>query len=452
MAFARIEELLDAGSFVELGAGVKARITDFSLKEVSEPSDGVITGYGQIEGNPVFVYSQNREVLNGTMGEMHAKKIADLYGKALRTGAPVIGLIDCGGFRLQESMDALTSFAKVLEKQMECQGQCPMITGIFGRCAGGMTLVPALSDFTFLAKGAEFFVNAPHTVTDSKKFALEYDVSVCLSEISGQVDVVDSGDEVISRIQKLVVMLCDESYGTCDMAELNRYVNVAPVKGRINTRALLADCADYHNFMEIRPGYHPEMVTGFMKLNGTLVGVAANADAIFDENGQVEKELVKGLTAGGCEKAAEFVNYCTRAEIPLLTVSAVDGFANLIQTEQRLPRAMASLMKAQAEHTAARVSLIVGNTYGPAVLAMNTKPDWKAAMFNFAWDSAKIGMMPAEKAANILFAKNEAKEQQMAAYETKQNSVWSAAGRGIVDTVIEPKDTRKHLIMAFSML
>ncbi len=443
----RIEQLLDTGSFVELGAYVTARTTDFSLKQQAEPSDGVITGYGQIEGIPVFVYSQNRAVLNGTMGEMHAKKIASLYDKAMATGAPVIGLLDCGGFRLQESVDALESFSAVLAKQMECSGECLMISGVFGACAGGMTLVPALSDFTYMVKDADMFVNAPHTITDNAALAREYDAVTMHNVISGQAEVVDSEEEAIGKIRALVQMLEDEEYGDNDLGDLNRYVE------KTNTRALLKQCADGYNFLEVRPAYYPEMVTGFLKLNGILVGAVGNADALYEADGTVKTELPKGLTAYGCDKAYKFIDFCAKKDIPLLTVSAADGFAKVHDTERRLPMALSRMMRAMHEVTAARVNLIIGDTYGSAYVAMGTKPyDNSNAMVTFAWDGVKVGMMPAEKAANILFAEDPEKTEQAAAYEAKQNSVWTAASRGLIDSVIDPKDTRKHLIMAFSML
>ncbi len=449
VALGRIEKLLDTGSFVEIGAYVTARTTDFSVKAQAEPSDGVITGYGQIEGIPVFVYSQNRAVLNGTIGEMHAKKIAALYDKAMNSGAPVIGLIDCGGFRLQESLDALEGFKEILAKQMECSGQSLMISGVFGACAGGLTLVPALSDFTYMVKDASMFVNAPHTITDNAKMAREYDAAAMQSQVAGQAEVVDSEDEAIAKIRAMVQMVEDGEYGECDLGELNRYVSAVDAT---NTRALLKECADGYNFLEVRPSYYPEMVTGFMKLNGILVGVAGNATALYAADGTLEQELPKGLTAGGCEKAAEFISYCAEAGIPVLTVSVADGFAKVEETEKKLPKALSRMMRALAQVSDARVNLIIGNTYGSAYVAMTTASLYSKSTMTFAWADAKIGMMEAEKAANILFADDEQKEQQAAAYEAKQNSVWTAAARGIVDTVIDPKDTRKHLVMAFSML
>ncbi len=451
-AMQRVNKLLDAGSFVEFGALITARTTDFTLKEQQEPSDGVITGYGQIEGIPVYVYSQNREVLNGTIGEMHAKKIADLYDKAVRSSAPVIGLIDCGGFRLQESVDALDAFSKILEKQIGCAGKLLMISGILGVCAGGMTMVPALSDFAFMSKDAQLFVNSPHTVTDNKSMARDPNPAAYQDETAGLAEVLDTEDEVIEKIRSLVVMLEDERYGSCSESELNRFIDADAIKAHTDTRRLLRECADDGYFLEICPHFHPEMATGFLRLNGMLVGVAGNAPVLVGEDGEVEKELDKGLTAGGCDKAARLIHYCSGHHVPVLTVSAADGFATVEDTEKYLPQTMKNLMHTLARTTAARVGLIIGDTYGSAYVAMNTRPLWEGSSMFLAWDSARVGMMESEKAANILFAEDEDEERKAASYEARQNSVWSAAARGSIDAVIDPRETRKHLIMAFSML
>ncbi len=448
----RVDALLDAGSFVELGARIMARTTDLTLREQAEPSDGVITGYGQIDGVPVYVYSQDRDVLGGTIGEMHAKKIADLYSKAMRTGAPVIGLIDCGGFRLQESVDALDAFSDILQQQMVASGELLMISGVFGVCAGGMTMVPALSDFTFMAKDAQMFVNAPHTVTDNTGMARNPDPATYVNEVSGLAEVLDSEDAVIEKIRATVSMLENATYGACSESDLNRMIAADRIQRDTDTRALLRECADDGVFLEICPDSHPEMVTGFFRLNGMPVGVAGNAPALYDENGEKEKDLPSALTAGGCEKAARFIDFCARAGYPTLTVAAADGFACVEETERRLPQALASMMRALADTDEARVSLIIGDTYGSAYVAMNTQPLWSGSGMTLAWDGVKIGMMEAEKAAGILFAEDPDAAKQAAAYEGRQNSVWTAAAHGSIDAVIDPQETRKHLIMAFSML
>lgn len=452
LALERINRLLDEGSFVEVGALVSARMTDFTVNDQSAPSDGVITGYGQIEGNPVYVYSQNRDVLNGTMGEMHAKKIAKLYDMADKAAAPVIGLLDCGGFRLQESVDALDSFGTVLAKQAEYADSVLQISAVMGNCAGGMTLIPAMSDFAFMTKEAQMYVNAPHTIQDNKKLSREFDSAKYQAAVSGQAEVLESEDEVLAKIRELVVMLIDEEYGRCGEDDLNRYISdkTCAIK---DARALLGECAD-DKFLEIRPDYAPEMVTGFLTLNGILVGAVANADALYDEKGEKTADLADGLTVDGCEKAAAFVAFCNDCEIPLLTVTAADGFAAVEQTEKGLPQAIAKLVKSYHDGGFnSKVNLIMGDTYGSAYVAMGARSISDADMV-FAWDDAKVGMMEAEKVANILFAAEgeKATEKQAAAYEGKQNAVTSAAARGSVDAVIAPAQTRKHLIMAFSML
>ena len=449
LALERINRLLDEGSFVEVGALVSARTTDFTVNDQSAPSDGVITGYGQIEGNPVYVYSQNRDVLNGTMGEMHAKKIAKLYDMADKAAAPVIGLLDCGGFRLQESVDALDSFGCVLAKQAEYADSVLQISAVMGNCAGGMTLIPAMSDFAFMTKEAQMYVNAPHTIQDNKKLSREFDSAKYQAAVSGQAEVLESEEAVLTKIRELVVMLIDEEYGRCGEDDLNRYISDKTCAMK-DARALLAECAD-DKFLEIRPDYAPEMVTGFLTLNGILVGAVANADALYDEKGEKTADLADGLTVDGCEKAAAFVAFCNDCEIPLLTVTAADGFAAVEQTEKGLPQAIAKLVKAYHDGGFnSKVNLIMGDTYGSAYVAMGARSISDADMV-FAWDDAKVGMMEAEKAANILFAAEgeKATEKQAAAYEGKQNAVTSAAARGSVDAVIAPAQTRKHLIMAF---
>ena len=318
-----------------------------------------------------------------------------------------------------------------------------------GNCAGGMTLIPAMSDFAFMTKEAQMYVNAPHTIQDNKKLSREFDSAKYQAAVSGQAEVLESEEAVLTKIRELVVMLIDEEYGRCGEDDLNRYISDKTCAMK-DARALLAECAD-DKFLEIRPDYAPEMVTGFLTLNGILVGAVANADALYDEKGEKTADLTDGLTVDGCEKAAAFVAFCNDCEIPLLTVTAADGFAAVEQTEKGLPQAIAKLVKAYHDGGFnSKVNLIMGDTYGSAYVAMGARSISDADMV-FAWDDAKVGMMEAEKAANILFAAEgeKATEKQAAAYEGKQNAVTSAAARGSVDAVIAPAQTRKHLIMAF---
>ena len=224
---ARISSLLDAGSFVEIGGAVTARNTDFNMQEKETPADGVITGYGVIDGNLVYVYSQDASVLNGAIGEMHAKKIANIYDMAMKMGAPVIGLVDCAGLRLQEATDALEAFGKLYMKQSMASGVIPQITAIFGRCGGGLSIVPALTDFTFMeAKNGKLFMNSPNAIPGNDISKCDTSSAKFQSENTGLVDGIGTEEEILGEIRTLVCMLpCnneeDASYDECT-DDLNR--------------------------------------------------------------------------------------------------------------------------------------------------------------------------------------------------------------------------------------
>ncbi|MGN1157247.1 MAG: carboxyl transferase domain-containing protein, partial [Agathobacter sp.] len=204
-ASARISSLLDAGSFVEIGGAVTARNTDFNMQEKETPADGVITGYGVIDGNLVYVYSQDASVLNGAIGEMHAKKIANIYDMAMKMGAPVIGLVDCAGLRLQEATDALEAFGKLYMKQSMASGVIPQITAIFGRCGGGLSIVPALTDFTFMeAKNGKLFMNSPNAIPGNDISKCDTSSAKFQSENTGLVDGIGTEEEILGEIRTLV--------------------------------------------------------------------------------------------------------------------------------------------------------------------------------------------------------------------------------------------------------
>ena len=204
----RINSLLDAGSFVEIGGAVTARTTDFNMQEKETPADGVITGYGVIDGNLVYVYSQDATVLNGAIGEMHAKKISNIYDMAMKMGAPVIGLVDCAGFRLQEATDALEAFGKLYQKQSMASGVIPQITAIFGTCGGGLSIVPALTDFTFMeSKKGKMFVNTPNALEGNNTDKCDTAAADFQSKETGVIDGVGTEDEILGQIRSLVSLL-----------------------------------------------------------------------------------------------------------------------------------------------------------------------------------------------------------------------------------------------------
>ena len=451
----RIAALLDDNSFVEIGAMVTARATDFNLKQTETPSDGVITGYGVIDGNLVYVYSQDASVLGGTIGEMHAKKITNLYDLALKTGAPVIGLIDSAGLRLQEATDALHAFGEIYLKQTLASGVIPQITAVFGTCGGGLALVPTLTDFTFMEeKKAKLFVNSPNALEGNNIGKCDTSDAKFQSEESGIVDVVAEEAELLNRIRELISLLPANnednlSYTECT-DDLNRACeNLANCAG--DTSIALSNIADDGAFFEVKAAYAKDMVTGFLKLNGVTVGAVANRSEVYDEESKAQ-QLGGVLTADGCEKAAGFVNFCDAFGIPVLTLTNVKGYEATKCSEKRIAKAVAKLTYAFANATVPKVNVIVGKAYGTAYTAMNSKAI--GADITMAWETAQIGMMDAKLAAGIMYEGQGADviNEKAAEYEALQTSVESAAKRGYVDQLIHADDTRKYVIGAFEML
>ena len=425
----RITALLDDNSFVEIGAMVTARATDFNLKQTETPSDGCITGYGVI-------------------GEMHAKKIAGLYDLAMKTGAPVIGLIDSAGLRLQEATDALNAFGEIYKKQTMASGVIPQITAVFGTCGGGLALFPALTDFTFMEeKKAKLFVNTPNALAGNEISKCDTSSAAFQSEEAGIVDFVGDEAAILGQIRDLVCMLPsnnedDNSFVEC-ADDLNRAdASLANCVG--DTSIALSTIADDNAFVEVKAAYAKEMVTGFMKLNGVTVGAVANRSEVYNEEGGKAETFDAALSPAGCEKAAEFISFCDAFNIPVLSLTNVNGFKADKCSEKKIAKAAARLTYAFADATVPKVNVIIGKAYGSAYVAMNS----------YCWPNAEIGTMDAKLAAKIICdgqgadAVNECAKE----YAYLQTSAVSAAKRGYVDAIIEPADTRKYVIGAFEML
>ena len=456
LAGARITSLLDANSFVEIGQSVTARTTDFNMTEKKAPSDGVITGYGVIDGNLVYVYSQDASVLNGTVGEMHAKKISRLYDLAMKTGAPVIGLVDCAGLRLQEATDALEAFGEIYLKATLASGVIPQITGIFGTCGGGMAVLPALTDFTFVEeKKGKMFVNSPNALEGNHISKCDTSDAKFQSEETGLIDGVGTEEEIIGKIRALVSLLPSNNEDNDAFVEctddLNRVCDdIANCAG--DTALALSRIADNGIFLETKDAYGKDVVTGFMRLNGATVGAVANRSEIYDEEGNKAEEFDGSLSARGARKAAEFVKFCDAFEIPVLTLTNVTGFKATLCNEKMMAKSVGEMVHAFADATVPKVNVIIGKAYGNAYIAMNSKAT--GADMVFAWDNAEIGMMDADLAAKIMYADADAAtlKEKAAQYRELQSGVASAAARGYVDAVISPADTRKYVIGAFEML
>lgn len=403
-AVERIDALLDERSFVEIGQAVTARSTDFQLDKVETPSDGVVTGYGLINGCPVYVYSQDASVLGGSIGEMHARKIANLYDLAMKTGVAVIGMIDCAGIRLQESTDALHAFGEIYKKQAQASGVILQISAIFGNCGGGLAVFPTLTDFTLMEESGQLFVNAPNAITGNRKEVLNSASAAFQSKEAGVVDFVGNEAEVFAQIKKLTGLFPsnykDQSKIKDCMDDLNRLC------GNIQTAdavEILTQIADENKFIELKKDYGTDMVIGFIRLDGETVGCVAN-----------KKERI---SAQGAKKAATFVKLCDAFGVGILTITDTAGFVADLEQERELAQAV-------------------------------------GADLVYAWEDAKIGMMEADMAAKIMNpgATADVLKEKAQEYEKLQSDVDSAARRGYVDTVIDPQDTRKYVIGAFEML
>ena len=437
LAGTRITSLLDANSFVEIGKSVTARSTDFNMTETKAPSDGVITGSGVIDGNLVYVYSQDASVLNGTVGEMHAKKISALYDLAMKTGAPVIGLVDCAGLRLQEATDALEAFGSIYLKQTLASGMIPQITAIFGTCGGGMAVVPALTDFTFMeAKKGKMFVNTPNALEGNHVDKCDTASADFQSQETGLIDGTGTEEEILGQIRQLVSLLPsnfedNDSFVEC-ADDLNRTCDdLAACAG--DTSLALSRIADEGLFFETKKNYGKDVVTGFLRLNGATVGAVANRTEIYNEEGEKTEEFDGTISARGARKAAAFVKFCDAFDIPVLTLTNVTGFKATLCNEKMMAASIGEMVRAFADATVPKVNVVIGKAYGTAYVAMNSKS--VGADLVYAWDSAEIGMMDASLAAKIMYPGADAASlnEKAAEYRNLQSGVESAAARGYVD-------------------
>lgn len=450
----RIASLLDENSFVEIGAKVTARATDFNVNANDTPSDGVVTGYGVIDGNLVYVYSQDASVMGGSIGEMHAKKIVNLYDMALKMGAPVIGLIDSTGLRLEEATDALNAFGELYASSALASGVVPQISAVFGSCGGGLSLVPALSDFVFMEKSAKMFVNSPDGICGNNAAKCDNSASDFQAAETGVVDMVADEATIYASIRELVAMLpsnCEATaFDECE-DDLNRACE--GIEGCVgDTSIAVSMLADNGFVFETKADFAKDMYTALIKINGDTVGVVANRTEVFDEEGNSVEKFDCALSAKGAQKAAEFVNFCDAFEIPVVTLTNVAGFKACMCCEKRAAKEAAALTAAFANATVPKVNVIIGQAFGTAGVVMNSKA--LGADMVFAWDSAKIGMMDSKFAAQIICSGKDADAVAECAkkYDELQNSVDSAARRGYVDTIIAAADTRKYVAGALDML
>ncbi|WP_297465866.1 carboxyl transferase domain-containing protein [Thermococcus sp.] len=466
----RIEKLLDPGSFVEIGAFVKHRGTEFGLDKKELPADGVITGYGTIDGRLVFVYAQDFTVMGGSLGEMHAAKIKRIMELALEAGAPVIGLNDSGGARIQEGVDSLKGYGEIFKMNTLLSGVVPQITAIMGPCAGGAVYSPAIGDFILMVDNpASFmFITGPQVVkavTGVEVTPVQLGGAMVHAQKAGQAHLIGKSDEeVLALIRKLVSYLPSNNMEKPPRVKTNdlpfrkseRLYEIVPDDPNkpYDVRDVIYEIVDRDengnpDFLEILPYFAPNAVVGFGRMNGQTVGIVANNPKYF----------AGVLDIDSSDKIARFVRTCDAFNIPIVTLVDVPGYLPGVDQESRgIIRHGAKVLYAYAEATVPMVTVILRKAYGGAYLAMGSKH--LGADFVFAWPTAEIAVMGPEGAANIIFRKEiaqaenpeEVRQQKIEEYREKFANPYVAASRGYIDDVIDPAETRAKIIMSLEAL
>lgn len=443
LARTRIETLLDPGSFAEIGSAMTARLTDFTPDPKLSGNDGVITGHGLVDGNLVFVYSQDPSSLGGTLGEMHAKKICALYDMASKVGAPVVGMLDSKGIRLLESVDAAESLGLIINKMASCSGVVPMISVIFDTLGGGMAALASVSDFTFMEEKAHLFVTSPNGVKGVNPESKDPSCASAQMAAGGVVDASGSTSDILGRAKYLISMLpsCSMEEGrseaSCD--DLNRML--APSLKNAGTEEFIASLVDNGIVFPVKDMYAREMFCGLARLGGTTVGIVANRSEGKDA------ARLSGISA---RKAASFIRFLDSFDIPVLTITDVGGFANDLYSEITLPLALAELAMALANSSCPKINLL-RNGITSAYLFMNAKS--LSADLVYAYRDSKLELLPAKEMAQAIAEETKGSVDDIQAkLKSDILGAENAARRGFVDCLIEVEDTRKYLIAGFDML
>ena len=459
----RIQLLMDAGTFEEIGQLVEHRSTEFGLQQEIYPGDGVITGYGRIEGRLVYVYSQDFTVFGGSLSETHAEKICKIMDHAVRNGAPIIGLNDSGGARIQEGVNSLGGYADIFYRNTLASGVVPQLSAIMGPCAGGAVYSPAITDFIIMVEHTSYmFVTGPNvvkTVTNEDVTSEELGGPHSHASKSGVTHLTAADDlDCINQLKKLlsympqnsVDMPFDKPYKASD--ELRPKMNeMIPSDSNkpYDMKDIISELTDEDSFYEIHKEYAENIVVGFARLAGKSIGIVANQPI----------SLAGVLDVNSSKKAARFVRFCDCFNIPLLVLVDVPGF--LPGTDQEWNAIItngAKLLYAFSDAVVPRITVITRKAYGGAYDVMNSKHI--GADLNYAWPSAEIAVMGAKGASEIIFKReiSEATDPSVKAKEKENeyannfSNPYKAAARGFIDEVIEPSVTRKKLIAGFKML
>lgn len=460
----RINALFDENSFVEVDAFVESRSIEFEMQKKKIPGDGVVTGYGYVNGRLVYVSSQDFTVIGGSLGEMHAKKITKVMDMAIKMGAPFISINDSGGARIEEGIDALSGFGDIFYRNTLASGVIPQISVIMGPCAGGAVYSPAITDFVFMVENtSQMFITGPQVI----KTVTGEDVSFetlggasthnsvsgvahfkspseldCIEEIKRllsflpdnnltDIPAYDTGDEAFRVVEDLDTIIPDEANKPYDMMEV------------------IVKLVDDGDFMEIQKHFAQNIIIGFGRMNGSTVGIIANQP----------KFMAGVLDVNTSDKAARFIRFCDAFNIPLITLTDVPGYLPGVgQEHSGVIRHGAKLLYAFSEATVPKINIIVRKAYGGAYIAMNSKH--LGADLVLAWPSAEIAVMGPDGAANIIFRKEisaaqdpaEARKAKIEEYRDKFSNPYVAAARGYVDDIIQPSKTRQRVINALGML
>jgi propionyl-CoA carboxylase beta chain len=455
----RIELLLDEDTFVELNPFVENTATDYG----EAPGEGVVTGYGKIHGRPVYLFAQDFTVFGGALGEMHALKIARIMDLAAKNGAPIIGLNDSGGARIQEGVVSLDGYGHIFYRNSIYSGVIPQISVIMGPCAGGAVYSPAITDFVFMVEGtSQMFITGPkviETVTGETITPEDLGGAAVHSTISGNAHfTAPTEPEVLDEVRRLISFLPQNNtedppriYAKKEDDWREELAEVVPVEGTkvYDVRRVIDLILDDGEFMEVHEKFARNIVVGFGRIDGRPVGIAANQP----------KVMAGGLDIDSSDKLSRFIRFCDCFNIPLVTFVDVTGFFPGVNQEHRgIIRHGAKILYAYSEATVPKITVITRKAFGGAYVALNSKAI--GADIVYAWPGAEVAVMGPEGAANIIYSREiqESKDpaltraEKIEEYRQKFANPYVAAGKGMVDDVIDPRETRKKLIQALEML
>ncbi|MBN1243172.1 MAG: methylmalonyl-CoA carboxyltransferase [Spirochaetales bacterium] len=459
----RIEALMDPGSFVEVDAFVEHRAVELGMNEVDAPGEGVVVGYGLVDGRQVAVFAQDFTVIGGSLGEMHAAKICKVMDLAVKVGIPLVGINDSGGARIQEGVDALSGYGDIFFRNTVASGVIPQISVIMGPCAGGAVYSPALTDFILMTdKSSNMFITGPQVikaVTGEDVSAEDLGGSHVHCEKSGVAHLrFENEDATLAAIRRLLSFLPQNNLEDAPLAAFaeppvdpSALADIIPDQPNkpYDVRRIIEGLVDAGDFMEVMGDYAKNIVIGFARLGGRSVGVVANQPAV----------MAGVLDINASDKASRFIRTCDAFNVPLLTLSDTAGYLPGVGQEHGgVIRHGAKLLYAYSEATVPKLTVIVRKAYGGAYIAMCSKH--LGADQVFAWPSAEIAVMGPDGAANIIFKKEieeaadpaAARKEKIEEYKKSFANPYKAAARGYVDDVIEPAHTRSRLLAALALL